>query len=97
LSASPRSDLALLLLLPHPPFTAVYVAALRSGWLEPSFLPPLIAAAAPVASGVLTAVRLARGGARRRSVLLLALAVIETVWALAVLAIVGFAIAGRAG
>jgi hypothetical protein len=86
-----------LLLLPHPPLTAAYLVALRAGWLEPSFLPPLIAATAPFGSAILSAVRLARGAERRRHAILLALAVLETAWALAVLAIVGFAVAWRAG
>jgi hypothetical protein len=85
------------LLLPHPLFSGVYLAALRAGWLEPSFVPPLIAAAAPLGSGILFALGLARGAERRRNALLLIVAVLEMLWAVTVLAIVGFAIAARSG
>jgi hypothetical protein len=85
------------LLLLHPPLSAAYLLALRAGWLAPSFFPPLFAAAAPLASAVLGTVRLARGGERGRAILLLATALFEVVWAVVVLAIVGFAIAWRMG
>ena len=86
-----------LLLLPHPPFSAVYVLAVRAGWLEPSFAAPLIAGIAPLGAAVLSALRLARGADRRRDAVLLALALIEIVWAVTFLAIVGFAVGLRGG
>lgn len=85
------------LLLAYPPLTAAYLAALRADWVNPSFLPPLIAAMLPFASGAISALHLARGIEKRRNALLLFVAVLETLWAVAVLAIVGFAIAARSG
>jgi hypothetical protein len=77
--------------------SAAYLAALRAGWLNASFLPPLIGAALPLASGVLCAAGLARRVEKRRNALLLLVALLELLWAVIVLAIVGFAIAGRSG
>lgn len=97
MNAAPHRDLwpGVLLFL-HPPLSAAYLLALRLDWVEPAFGPPLLAAAAPLGAAALAAAGVARRGGRR-ALLLLALSALELAWAIAVLAIVGFAIAWRSG
>jgi hypothetical protein len=94
----PRMRWLALLLVPQPPLSFAYLMAVRARQIEPSFLPPMLLAAFPLAAAGLSAYRLFRDRARARfSWLALGVSVIELLWAMLTLSIVGFAIAWRSG
>jgi hypothetical protein len=84
------------LLVPFPPLSLLYLLAIRAERVTPKFAPIVVFAVLPLAAAVVGVVAV-----RRRSgaleVALLAAALAEMLWALCVLAMVGFAVAGRSG
>jgi drug/metabolite transporter (DMT)-like permease len=96
---SRRTLWLLLLLLPQPPLSLAYLMAIRARQIEPSFLPPLVLALAPLAAAIGSAATLLRerNAPRTRLWILLVAGVAELLWAVLTLAMVGFAIAWRSG
>lgn len=87
----------LLLLLPQPPLSLAYLMAIRARQIEPSFLPPLVLALAPLVAAVASTTMLLRdrGAPRARLLFVLIAGAAELLWAAITLAVVGFAIAWR--
>ena len=87
------------LLLPQPPLSLLYLLALRTERLRPSFVPLALLAAAPLASAVVgaAALRSPAAGSRGWHAALLVGAGVELAWTLLAEAMVGFAIAWRSG
>lgn len=87
-----------LLLLPHPPLSLLYLTAVREERIAPSFTPLLVLGAFPVFAALASTVRFARSRRLDRVQLALAgLAAIEVGWAVLALAMAGFTIAWRSG
>ena len=87
------------LLLPFPVLSLGYLFAVRAGTLEPRYAPLIVLAALPAAAlvtGVL-GLRAAAAGEGGWQIGVVVLAVVELVWAVLALAMVGFAIAWRSG
>ncbi len=82
----------LLLLLPQPPLTLLYLLAIRSQRVRPSFTPVILLGLLPVAALVVAVVAV-----RPRQPMALLLAVLEIALAVLAAAMVGFAIAWRSG
>jgi len=87
----------IVLLLPQPVLSALYLAAVRAGRVEPSVSPLLVLALLPAASALAGNIgsRRYRTGPRRWYRALVAIAALELLWATITLAMVAFTIAWR--
>lgn len=85
----------ILLLLPQPPLSLLYLALVRAEHVRPSFLPVVALTLLPLAA-LLLAPR-ARRGTWAALAATAAIAVLELAWGLASAALVGFAIAAQSG
>jgi hypothetical protein len=85
------------LVLPYPPLSLLYLLAVRWERVEPSFTPLVLLAALPLAAVVLGIRGLLGGRERGWHAALLAVAVVELLWAVMASAMIGFAIAARSG
>ena len=86
------------LLLPQPILTVLYLVALRSGSVRPSFVPVLALALLPVLSAVVGIAWLRRpeaAASRGGQIVLLAFAALEVSFTVLAMAVVGFAIGLR--
>lgn len=87
-----------LLLVPQPVLSLAFIAAMRAELVAPSYIPMMLLALFPFAVTIGAAAALRRSrAATGRPWILLGLGIIELGWAVATLAIVGFAIALRSG
>lgn len=88
----------IVLLLPQPPLTLLYLVLVRGERLRPSFVPVVVLTLLPLGSLLLAVPR--RGAAtatRTAAIAVVVLAVLELAWGAASAALVGFAIAARSG
>ena len=87
-----------LLLIPQPPLALAYLAGIRTEVVAPSFVPVILFAAFPLVAVIGAVVKLwNRNAARRHNWGVLAIGVMELVFAVMTCAIVGFAIGLRSG
>jgi hypothetical protein len=87
-----------LLLIPQPLLALAYLAGIRTDVVAPSFVPVILFAAFPLVAVIAAVVSLRnRNAARRSNWSVLALGVMELVFAVMTCAIVGFAIGLRSG
>ena len=87
-----------LLLLPHPILTVLYLVAVRSGSLLPRFVPVMALVVLPLVSagvGVAWLRRPESAASRGGQVALLALAALEVSFTVLAMAVIGFAIGFR--
>ena len=86
------------LLVPQPPLAGLYLLGVRTGRVEPWFAPMIVLAALPLASLVVGGLGLRRGDGRWRwHVALIAIGVVEGLWAFISTAAIGLAIGLRSG
>jgi len=98
----PRTRLwQILLLLPQPPLSLVYLHLVRAGRVAPSFLPVIVLGALPLVSLILASRRLGPAPADDRpiasEITLVAFAITELAWTAVSAVAVGFAVAVRSG
>lgn len=88
----------IILLLPQPILTVLYLLAVRTERVQPSFTPVVALAILPLLAALIGVSKLRQsesGGARSGQVMLLAVAVLEVSFTVLAAAVVGFAIGLR--